>query len=274
MKKFGIFLLEIKEYILLALLVCISLYLLFRNDNSQVRFLRAVAVTTLGTFQSGISLIPNVFEIENENKFLREANIKLSNEIASLKEMKSENLRLISMLDFKNRVSLPLVSARIINKSLIQTRNTITIDAGESDGITPNMPVITDEGLVGRVVLTSGKFSIVQILLNDDLKITVKNQRTRIDGILYYDGMGNLMVKNILKNADVNPGDIFITSEYSSYFPSGIPVGITAEVGNLDNLFKKIVLTPSVNFESIEEAFVLKYQPVQEKLELENTYKK
>lgn len=274
MKKFGTFLVDIKEYILLALLVFISLYLIFRNDNSQVRFFRAVAVTTLGTFQSGISLIPNVFELENENKYLREANIKLSNEIASLKELKSENQRLIRLLDFKNKVNLPLVSARIVNKSLIQTRNTITINAGESDGIKTNMPVITDEGLVGRVVSTTGSYSIVQILLNDDLKITVKNQRTRTDGILNYDGMGHLMVKNVLKNADVIPGDVFITSEYSSYFPPGIPVGITAEIGNLDNLFKKIVLTPSVNFEMIEEAFVLKHQPVQEKLELENTYKK
>jgi rod shape-determining protein MreC len=274
MKKFGIFLFDLKEYIVLSLLVFISLFLLFRNDNSQIRFLRAVAVTTIGTFQSGISLIPNVFELENENKFLREANIKLSNEIAALKEMKSENQRLTRLLNFKNRVNLPLVSARIVNKSLIQTRNSITIDAGEADGIKPYMPVITDDGLVGRVVSTTGNYSIVQILLNNDLKITVKNQRTRTDGIMNYDGMGNLMVRNILKNADVNTGDVFITSEYSSYFPSGIPVGIVSEVGNLDNLFKKIVLTPTVNFELIEEAFVLKFLPNQERMELENTFKK
>ncbi len=274
MKKFGIFLLDLKEYIVLSLLVFVSLFLLFRNDNSQIRFLRAVAVTAIGTFQSGISLIPNVFELENENNFLRESNIKLSNEIAALKEMKSENQRLTGLLDFKKRVNLPLVSARIVNKSLIQTRNSITIDAGESDGIKPNMPVITDDGLVGRVVSTTGNYSIVQILLNNDLKITVKNQRTRTDGILNYDGMGNLMVRNILKNADVNTGDVFITSEYSSYFPSGIPVGIVSEVGNLDNLFKKIVLTPAVNFELIEEAFVLKFLPNQERMELENTFKR
>lgn len=274
MKKFGIFLYDLKEYLILSLLIFVSLFLLFRNDNSQIRFLRAAAVTTLGTFQSGISLIPNVFELENENKFLRESNIKLSNEIASLKEMKSENQRLTRLLNFKNKVNLPLVSTRIVNKSLIQTRNTITIDAGESDGIKPNMPVITDDGLVGRVVSTTGNFSIVQILLNNDLKITVKNQRTRTDGILNYDGMGNLMVRNVLKNADVNTGDVFISSEYSSYFPPGIPVGIASEVGNLDNLFKKIVLTPAVNFELLEEAFVLKFLPNQERIELENTYKR
>lgn len=272
MKKFGIFLVQIKEYLLLSILVIISLVLIFSNDNSQIRFFRAVAITTLGTFQSGISVIPNVFEIENENKFLREANIRLSVEIASLKEIKIENQRLKKLLNFKTSFPYTLISAKIVNKSLIQSRNTITIDVGEEDGVFPEMPVITDDGLVGRVISTSNGYAVVQILLNKDLKISVKNQRSRIDGILNYDGTSYLSVMNVRKNADVNEGDIFVTSEYSSNFPSGIPVGIVSESGNLDNLFKKIILTPLVNFELIEEVFVLKYLPVKEKLELEKHF--
>jgi len=272
MRKFWLFIFSLKEYLILSFLVIVSLYLMFSNDNSQIRFLRAVAVTTLGTFQSGLSLIPNVFELENENKFLREMNIKLSNEVAALKEMKSENQRLIKLLNFKDRVNLPLVSAKIVNKSLIQTRNTITVDIGESDGIKVNMPVITDEGLVGKVIATAAGFSVVQILLNENLKVSVKNQRTRTDGILNYDGSGFLMVKNVLKNTEVANGDIYITSEYSSFFPSGIPVGIVSEVGNLDNLFKKIVLTPAVNFETVEEVFILKYLANSERIEIENKF--
>lgn len=273
MRKFGLFLLQIKEYLILSFLVVISLVLIFSNDNSQIRFFRAVAITTLGTFQSGISVIPNVFEIENENKFLREANIRLSVELASLKEIKSENQRLKKLLNFKTGFPYSLISAKIVNKSLIHSRNTLTINAGESDGVKVGMPVITDDGLVGRVISTSSGYSIVQILLNKDLKISVKDQRTRVDGILNYDGTSNLMVMNVRKNADVNEGDIFITSEYSSNFPSGIPVGIVSEAGNLDNLFKKIILTPLVNFEMLEEVFVLQITPDKEKIELEKYYK-
>lgn len=273
MRKFGLFLLQIKEYLILSFLVVISLVLIFSNDNSQIRFFRAVAITTLGTFQSGISVIPNVFEIENENKFLREANIRLSVELASLKEIKTENQRLKKLLNFKTAFPYSLLSAKIVNKSLIHSRNTLTINVGESDGVKVGMPVITDDGLVGRVISTSSGYSIVQILLNKDLKISVKDQRTRVDGILNYDGTSNLMVMNVRKNADVNEGDIFITSEYSSNFPSGIPVGIVSEAGNLDNLFKKIILTPLVNFEMIEEVFVLQITPDKEKIELEKYYK-
>ncbi len=274
MKRFALFLLQIKEYIILSFLVIVSLFLIFSNDNSQIRFFRAVAITTLGTFQSGLSVIPNVFEIENENKFLRESNIRLSVELAALKEIKIENQRLKKLLNFKSVFPYSLISAKIVNKSLIQSRNTLTINVGESEGVKVGMPVITDDGLVGRVISTSNGYSIVQIILNKDLKISVKNQRSRVDGILSFDGTSNLTVMNVRKNAEVGEGDIFVTSDYSSNFPSGIPVGIVSESGNLDNLFKKILLTPLVNFELLEEVFVLQILPDKEKLELEKYFNK
>lgn len=274
MKKIGYFILDLKEYITLAVLIVISLILIFLNDNPQIRFLRAAAITSFGTVQSGISAIPNVFEMEKENKMLRENNIKLANEIASLKESKLENIRLTRLLNFKEKNTLGVVSGRIINKSLIQTRNTITLNVGESDSVTANMPVITDAGLVGRIVSVSRNYSIAQILYNKDMRITVKVQRNRIDGILGYDGVSNLMVSNIQKSADVNVGDVIVTSEYSNIYPAGIPVGVVSETGNLDNLFKKVIITPSVDFSLLEEVFVLKYITSKERAELEKAFQK
>ncbi len=274
MKTFWLFLRSIKEYLLLTLFIILSLILMFSNDNTQIRFLRAVAVTTLGTFQSGISAIPKVFDLESENKYLRETNIKLANEIAKLKEAKLENLRLSKLLAFKSGAEIPLISAKIINKTLIQARNTVTINAGRNDGVEIDMPIITDDGLVGRIVSVSDNYALGQIILNKDMRISVKNQRTRVDGILIYDGAGNLTVGNVLKNADVNPGDIFITSEYSNLYPPGIPVGTVSETGNLDNLFKRIKLIPQVNFNLIEEVFVYKFIPSKERADLEKLYNK
>jgi rod shape-determining protein MreC len=272
LKKLGVFLIGVKEYLILTLLIVISLIMIFSNDNTQIRFIRAVAIGTFGTVQSGISAIPNVFELEEENEFLREKNIKLSNEISSLKESKLENIRLTKLLNFKQKNELEVISASIVNKSLIQTRNTITLDVGESNGVRYNMPVITDDGLVGRIVATSNDYSIAQILYNKDLKITVKTQRSRVDGILNFDGAGNLMMANVPKNADVNGGDIIITSEYSNTFPAGVPIGTVSETGNLDNLFKKIVIVPLVDFDVLEEVFVLKHIPSIEREELEKVF--
>jgi rod shape-determining protein MreC len=274
LKKLGYFILDLKEYITLAVLIVISLILIFLNDNSQIRFLRAAAITSFGTVQSGISAIPNVFDIEKENKELRENNIKLANEIASLKESKLENIRLTRLMNFKENNVLGVISGKIINKSLLQTRNTITLNVGESDSVAVNMPVITDAGLAGRIVATSRNYSIAQILYNKDMRITVKVQRNRLDGILSYDGVANLMVRNIQKSGDGNVGDVIITSEYSNIYPPGIPVGTVTETGNLDNLFKKVVVTPLVNFSNLEEVFVLKFISSKERAELEKSFQK
>jgi len=225
-----------------------------------------------GTVQSGLSSIPNVFDLQQENKLLRETNIRLSNEVSNLKEAKLENIRLTRLLNFKEFSGMGLVSANIVNKSIIQTRNTITLNAGESDSVFVNMPVITDAGLVGRVVSTSRNFSIAQILFNKDMRITVKSQRSRIDGILTYDGVSTLSVINIQKSADIIPGDVFITSEYSSLYPSGIPIGTVVETGNLDNLFMKIIVVPLVDFASLENVFVVKYIQNKERYALEKTF--
>jgi len=273
LKKFGTVILDLKEYLVLILLVVISLILIFANDNSQIRFMRAVAVTSFGTIQSGLSAIPNVFQLEKENKVLRENNIQLSNEIATLKEAKLENIRLGKLLSFKEKSGLDVLSVKIINKSLTQSRNTITLNAGEKDSIFINMPVITDEGLVGRIVTTSQNYSVAQILYNKDMRLTVKVQRSRVDGILTFDGTNNLILQNIQKNADVIPGDLVITSEYSNLFPPGIPVGTVSETGFLDNLFKKVIVNPSVNFQILEEVFVLKYTAGKEREELEKKFK-
>jgi len=272
LKKIGVFVIEVKEYLILTLLIILSLIMIFSNDNTQIRFLRAVAISTFGTFQSGLSAIPNVFELEKENEYLREKNIKLSNEISNLKESKLENIRLTKLLNLKQNNELGVVSASIVNKSLIQTRNTITLNVGEADSVRINMPVITDDGLVGRIVGTSENYSLAQILYNKDLKITVKSQRSRVDGILNYNGAGNLMVSNVPKNADVIIGDIIITSEYSNTFPAGIPIGTVMESGNLDNLFKKIIVVPLVDFDVLEEVFILRHSQSIEREELEKIF--
>lgn len=272
MKTIGLLILRIKEYLILSVFVVISLVLIFNNDNTQIRFLRAFAIGFVGTLQSGVSAVPNVFELQSENKYLREKNIELANEVASLKEAKLENIRLSKLLTLKDKNILGVISAKIVNKSLVQTRNTITINAGENDSIKVNMPVVTDDGLVGKIVGVSKNYSIAQILYNKDLRISAKVQRSRVDGIFTYDGVGNLILTNVPKAADVNPGDLIITSEYSNLFPGGIPLGTVLETGNLDNLFKKITVKPAVNFNILEEIFVVKSQPNKEKSDLEKLF--
>jgi rod shape-determining protein MreC len=255
---------NLKEYLIFSALVVISIVLIFQNDNIQIRFIRAFSVNIIGVVQSGFSIIPNVFQLEKENKHLRETNINLSKELSQLKESNLENLRLKQMLEFKQRVNYSIVMGKIIGKTLIQTRN--------NDSVKTGMPVITDRGLVGRIVATSKNFSIAQILFNKDLKVSGKDQRSRVDGIISWDGEGKLMMKNVSKSADVLVGDVIITSEYSNHFPAGLPIGYVTNVGTVDNLFKEIKIESFVNFETLEDAFVLKFLSDDERKNLEKTF--
>jgi rod shape-determining protein MreC len=264
---------NLKEYIIFSLLIIVSLVLIFQNDNLQMRYIRAIAVNVIGVVQSGFSIIPNVFELEKENKYLRETNINLSKELSQLKESRLENLRLKQMLEFKQRISYRVVTGKIIGKTLIQTRNNITLNIGERDSVRIGMPVITEKGLVGKIVATSGSFSIAQILFNKELKVSAKDQRSRVDGIISWDGEGKLMMKNVSKSSDVLAGDVIITSEYSNHFPAGLPIGYVTSVGTVDNLFKEIEVECFVNFETLEEAFVLKFLSDEERNNLEETFK-
>ena len=263
---------NLKEYLVFTFIVLFSLILIFQNDNVQVRFLRIIAVSAIGYIQGSFSIIPNVFQLQEENKSLREENNSLSNEVSQLKESKFENLRLNQLLEFRERTRYRMVTSKIVGKTLIQTRNNITLNVGEADSVRTGMPVITDKGLVGKVIATSSSYSVAQILLNKDLKVSAKDQRSRVDGIIGWDGEKKLLMKNVSKSADVLVGDVIITSEYSNTFPPGIPVGYVTAVGTLDNLFKNIEIESFVNFETLEEVFVIKYLSSEERQNLEKKF--
>lgn len=263
---------SLKEYFIYSFLAIISLIMVFQNDNVQVRFMRAAAVSVIGLIQSSFSVIPNVFQLERENRHLREENNTLANEVSQLKEAKLENLRLIKMLEFKERTNYSMVTAKILGKTLIQTRNTITLNAGENDSVKVGMPVITEKGLVGKIIATSSSYSIAQIIYNKDLKISAKVQRSRVDGIISWNGETLLQLKNVSKSADVLEGDVLITSEYSNSFPAGVPIGYVTSLGVIDNLFKKVEIKPFVDFDTLEEVFVLKNLSNEERQNLEKKF--
>ncbi len=263
-----------KEYAVLTVLLLTSILLLVSNDNSQLRHVRALAVGTVGFFQSAISSVPNVFTLESENRHLGEVNVNLADEVNQLREARLENLRLRSMIALKETSTVHLIAGKVVGKNLNLLRNTLTLNVGENDGVHPGMPVVTGEGLAGRVVSTSGGYAIVQSVLNLDFRSSAKDQRSRVDGIVAWDGH-ELTLSNVAKTLDVQPGDAIVTSEYSNAFPSGLKLGVIASVEAIPgSLFKRVLVTPSVDFVRLEEAFVCDYVPSIEKMILEEKAQK
>lgn len=258
-----------KEYVLLVVLVGISIALMVFNDNAQVRFIRSLTVGTIGAIQQTFSFIPNIASLQRENELLRKVNVTLADEVNQLREARLEIIRLRSMIALKESSSINLVAGKIVAKNMNLLRNTMTLDVGTNDSVQAGNPVVTGEGLVGRVVGVSGNYSIVQILFNVDFRASAKVQRSRVDGIIAWDGK-TMVLKEIAKSQDVKEGDAIITSEYSNAFPPGIKIGVVSKISEIPNsLFKRIEVVPTVNFTMAEEVYVMDFVPSLERIALE-----
>ena len=261
--------LQFREYVLLAGLVVLSFILLSLNDRPQVKQIRTFATVAMGVVQNQLSFIPRYFQLKGENEALRRVNVELADEASRLREAKLENMRLRSLLGLKADSDMPLVAANVVSKNLTLLRNSLTLDAGTADGIQPSMPVLSELGLVGVVIATSENYSIANILWNTDFRASAKVQRSRVDGILAWDGQ-KLILKNIAKTLDVKAGDVLVTSDYSNTYPPDIRIGIISSVREEEgSLFREVVVTPSVDFVRLEQVFVLTAVPDSERVDLE-----
>jgi rod shape-determining protein MreC len=259
-----------KEYVVFIALVLVSLSLLSLNDNRQMRAIRSITVGIVGVMQNAFSVIPNVFQLQQENQILHQLNVNLSDEVSRLREARLENDRLRALLGLKQRSPFRLVAADVVGRNLQMLRNTITLNVGESQGVKPDMPIISDAGLVGRVIGTSTNYSIGQIILNKDFRAGAKILRSRIDCIVAWSGGENVHLNNIAKKLDVRVGDIVVTSEYSSLFPPGIVIGTVSSVSETPrSLFKDVEVSLSVNMNTLEQAFVVLQSPDAERIGLE-----
>lgn len=246
-----------REYIALILLILLSLIILSQNKNPNVQKIRAIAFGSFATVTSVISDLFNVTNLKRENEELRETNANLMLQISRLREYGIVNKELKDLLAFKDTTGFPLIPASIVSRSLSRTQNTITLNAGKKDGVLPGMPVINDRGFIGIVNSVSADFAIARTLNNVDLRLTVMDERSRINGILIWTGE-ELIIINIPNTFDVEAGDRIITSDVSSIVPIPIPVGIVEEFRQgEEGVFSYIRVKPFADRAPVENVFIL-----------------
>ena len=272
---FNVFL-KFKEYFVLFILVSFSLLLLYQNNNIQIKQIRSNTVFAMGFLQEKFSglfrviWIPHLIAIAEENDMLRKSNIALTEEISKLREASLEIVRLKKMLDFKQGTKYELKIASVVGKSMNLVRNHFTLNIGSEDGVELNMPVISEKGLVGKIINVSNQYSIVEILKSKTFRVSAINERSRVSGILLWNGGDKLFLTEVAKTLDIKVGDIIKTSKYSSIFPEDIEIGVISNISyDTGNLFQQIEVTSYVNFSTIEEVFVLLHRPSLSRIELE-----
>jgi rod shape-determining protein MreC len=246
-----------KEYIVLVALLIISLIALSLNQKPAVKKIKSLAFGSFATFTTVISDVINVANVKSENNRLRKLNAELMLKISELRQYGIENSELKSLLGLKDTTKYPLIPASVISKSISKYQNTITINIGSKNGVEAGMPVINDFGMVGIVSTTSNDFSIVKTLKNIEIKLTVKDERSRIDGIMKWNGT-NLVIIDVPKTYDVEPGDRIITSDLSTIVAVPLPIGVVIGLSKIETgIFNEVKVKPFVDFIRTEHVFVL-----------------
>lgn len=260
---------KFKEYIILLLLLIISLIILSANQKPAAKKASSSFYGFFSNFSSIISDALDITKYKSENSSLRKTNAEMMLEINKLRQYGIENSELKDLLGIKDTLHYPILPANVISKSLSRSQGTFTLNVGKKDSVRPGMPVINEFGLVGIVYSTSANYSIVRTLENLDVSITVKDERSRVDGIMKWNG-SNLVIINVPKTYDVEPGDRIITSDLSSIVAMPVPVGVVIGLNNIETgIFNEVKIKPFVNFVTTENVFVIKVVESKEEDNLE-----
>ena len=257
--------------VLLAQVLLLALQI---KRDSRGRLIRVWAVSGASPFERGAAwgfgrvrgVWNHYFALQNtsrENEALRIENDALKLTIAQLQSRASEADRLASLLDFRQaHQEVPMLGARVIAGSAGTASRTIEIDRGERDGIRRNMPVITPDGAVGKVIEVFHDAAQVLVLTDKDGGAGAMLVQSRIQSPVGGTGEPTLVMKYVAADDNVAIGEQVVTSGMDKIFPRDIPVGIVAEVKQ-GNPFKLIRVTPAAKLNRLEEVIVLlTQQPV------------
>jgi rod shape-determining protein MreC len=171
---------------------------------------------------------------------------------------RTDNLR--QLLELRQRAGLDTVAAEVIAGPASLEFRDMTIDKGNSDGVTRDMAIISPAGVVGRVILTSPRASRVQMLIDRNAAAGAMIERTRAQGIVMGQGEA-LRMEYVPGAADVKQGDLVVTSGIDKIYPKGFVIGTVERINRGPGTYHEIAVRPAVDFSRLEEVLVVTTPP-------------
>ena len=260
------------HYIALSLVVLLTLTILNLPSQTTARLKLGIGSLFLPLFglasssqhlvgAAGDSVVPRR-ELLKVNEDLRRENQQLRLQARQAEDTARENARLRRLLTWQQRTPWKLKLARVVLREPANWWRTVQIDLGSRDGLRVNLPVLTTDGLVGRLSSVSLTRSQVVLLGDPNCKVSARvENETRDIGIIGASGpldtefveMGYLS-----KNAYLKPGQNVVTSGEGGIFPKGIPIGKVVDVGPVDyGLRIEARVKLAANLNALEEVWVM-----------------
>ena len=260
MQRLFLFLYQYRAFFLFVFFEVFSVWLIVNNNQYQGTAFFNSANTVAGNVLQTKHDINSYFDLKEVNQTLAEENASLRKTLSRSEQLVIDSVRspsfgaaLTEQFEFR--------SARVINNSTRGFSNYITINKGSEDGIMPDMAVINSEGVVGKVKVTSKKFSTVVSLLHPDLFVSSIIKGTRTLCTTKWDGRNSneAQLLYVPRHLKVAVGDTVITSGYNAIFPQGIMIGIIEDVDiKEDATFYDITVNLATNFDGLSFVYVVK----------------
>jgi len=199
--------------------------------------------------------LQNVWE---ENRHLRQEIQRLQGERNLLREQTIIATQFQQLLAYQQTAPMTTLPARIIGRNVSNWYRAMIINKGDRDGIHPEMGVVTEAGVVGRVVRVNPTTAIVLLLSDPNVAITGMIQNTRDEGIVQGTPQGTIHMKYLPPLSPVQPGDPVVTSGLTGDFPRGLQIGRIQQVTKADtDLFQLGEIDPIVDFSKLEGVLVI-----------------
>jgi rod shape-determining protein MreC len=238
--------------------------------SGGTRLIRIWTVTAISPFERAVvgtgSFIRRNFynyidlhDVRKQNRALQEEIAQLKLEQVRLRQDAEQAKRLQALLGFTQHYVGQVLPAQVIGTSGTEQSHIIQIDKGSRNGVKVDMPVITPDGIVGKVKDVFPFTSQVLMINDRESGAGVILQNSRLQGILRGSPQGELHVSDIMSDEKIDVGEEVVTSGGDRIYPKGLPVGTVTHVSpDRDNdPFLAVKVKPAADLSRLEEVLVV-----------------
>jgi rod shape-determining protein MreC len=198
-------------------------------------------------------------KLQRENIELKQSVLKKSEELQRLSLMENDLATLRKLLGVRDLIQEKSILAEILHSGRNPFRRKIIVDKGVKDDIQPGEAVISADGVLGQVTAVFPFTSEVTLLTDKNQAVPVMLRRNGLRAVVFGNGRdGTLDLPFIPLNADVQNGDLLVTSGIDGTYPAGLFVAKVSNIErNATSAFAKITCTPVAGIEQDRHALVL-----------------
>ena len=247
-----------QEKITLAFCLIVSFFLIFNNDSDLIKNAKINSLNSFSFLYQPFNWLDNQLFLNKKLEVLSSENLRLSLENQVLKVHETENIRYREFLNFKRRESLDFVGADVISKGVTANMSSIIINRGSNDGVSKNLPVLSSNGVIGKITAVSSSSSEVQLISDVNFRLSVKIAPDEVEGIMRWIREDICEIAELKKISDIEIGDIVLTSNLSIYFPPNLTVGEVMSLFEKSDSSNRIVTMKLFSdLSTINQLFVL-----------------